>query len=103
MESIAVGTKQDLIVDVNDLLENINDLNGTTPRYDVKDKSGVFKMQDQVPTVITNAEGDLMRLKCLIDTTAGGSWASGRYFLYVRFTAAPESPVLGPLEFKVNP
>jgi len=97
MESITVGTKETLIVDVTDRLGNLTDLSAATPRFDVKDKNGVFKQQDQVPVVVG------MQARCLIDTTAGGSWTPGHYFLYVRFTAAPDSPVLGPLEFKVNP
>jgi len=97
MESITVGSKEDLIVDVTDTMGNYADLSVLTPKYDVKDKAGVMKMNNQNPIAIG------MRLQCLIDTTAGGNWTPGHYFLYVRFTAAPEAPVLGPLEFKVNP
>lgn len=97
MESVTIGSKEELIVDVKDLIENYTDLSALAPRYDVKDKAGNVKMNNQVPIV------NLMRLRCLIDTTLGGNWVAGRYDLYVRFTAAPEAPVLGPLEFKVNP
>lgn len=100
MESINIGSKEDLIVDVTDVIQNVDDLTATNPRYDVKDKAGNFKMTNQVAVVDAIKK---MRLLCLIDTTAGGLWVAGRYFLYVRFTNAPEAPQIGPFEFKVNP
>lgn len=100
MESIAIGSQEEMLVDVGDLLGNVSDLTATNPRYDVKNKTNNFMMQNQVALVDSVNK---MRLHCLIDTVTGGLWPSGRYLLYVRFTAAPESPVLGPIEFKVNP
>lgn len=100
MESITIGSKEDLIVDVKDTLENVSDLTTTNPRYDVKNKAGNFMMTDQIAVVDPINK---MRLLCFIDTVTGGLWPSGRYDLYVRFTNTPETPVLGPLEFRVNP
>jgi len=100
MESITIGSIEELIVDIDDTLNGVTDLTTLSPRYDVKDKAGNVKMNNQVATVDAVNK---MRLHCLIDTTLGGNWASGHYFLYPRFTAAPESPNVGPLEFKVNP
>lgn len=100
MESVTIGSKEDLIVDVRDTLKNVNDLTTTTPRYDVKDKTGGYKMQNAVAVV---DPVNKMRLHCLIDTTTPVNWPAGKYDLYVRFTSAPETPLLGPMEFKVNP
>jgi hypothetical protein len=100
MESITIGSKEDLVVDITDVLENVTDLTATNPRYDVKDKASSFKMNNQVAVVDPINK---MRLICLIDTTLGGNWVADHYFLYVRFTNAPEAPQIGPLEFKVNP
>ncbi len=99
MENVTLGSKEDLIVDVKDTLENITDLTATNPLYDVTDKAGNFRMQNAVAVV---DPVNKMRLRCLIDTTVG-TWVAGRHDLYVRFTSAPEAPKLGPLEFKVNP
>jgi hypothetical protein len=100
MESITIGSIEELIVDIDDSLDGVTDLTTTSPRYDVKDKLGNFKMSNQVAVV---DPVNKMRLHCLINTTLGGNWVAGRYFLYPRFTAAPEAPNVGPLEFKVNP
>jgi hypothetical protein len=95
MENVTLGSKEELIVDVTDTLANYSDLTTTNPRYDVKDHADSFKMTNQVAVV---DPVNKMRLHCLIDTTVG-SWIAGRHKLYVRFTAAPEVPQLGPLEF----
>lgn len=99
MESITIGSIEELIVDIDDILNGVTDLTTTNPRYDVKTKTGTFKMNNQVAVVDAVNK---MRLHCLIDTVTGGLWASGHYFLYVRFTAAPETPQME-FEFKVNP
>lgn len=100
MLDIKVGSIETVMVDVNDSLDNLITLVGTGAVYTVQDKSGNIKMNNQ--NVIVQAP-DLMVARCLIDTTAGGNWSPGHYFLYIRFTASPDSPRLGPLEFKVNP
>jgi hypothetical protein len=100
MESITIGSVEQLIVDVDDTLNGISDLTSLSPRYDVYDRNGAVKMNNQTAVVDSINK---MRLLCLIDTTSGGNWVADHYFLYVRFTAAPETPRVGPLEFKVNP
>jgi hypothetical protein len=91
------GTKEYLLVDVDDLLDNLVDLSGTTPKYDVKDAENNLKYNQVAVTQIS-----LMRLYCLIDTNLGGLWAAGNYRLYVNFTTTPELPRLGPLTFAVS-
>lgn len=100
MLDLRIGTQETLLIDVTDELNNMSDLSTASPRYDVKDHGGNYKMQDEIPEV---QAPNLMTARCLIDTTAGGLWQPGRYSLYLRFNASPDSPVLGPLEFKVNP
>lgn len=90
------GTKEYLIVDVADLLGTLVTLDGTTPKYDVKDQAGAFKYTQQAAT------NSAMRLYCLIDTLLGGTWAAGNYRLYINFTTAPELPRLGPFTFAVD-
>ena len=94
--TLTQGTKERLIIDVEDLLGNLATLDGTTPTYDVKDQAGVYKYTDAVATNV------VMRLYCMIDTNLGGLWAAGNYRLYVTFTTAPEIPVLGPYTFVVD-
>ena len=90
------GTKEYLIVDVDDALDGIASLNGSNPRYTVKDFNDALKYNDQVGT------NSGMKAYCMIDTLSGGAWAEGTYRLYVRFDALPEVPYLGPFEFEVS-
>jgi hypothetical protein len=94
--TLPVGTKEYLIVDVDDLLNNLITLDGTNPRYDVKDPSGNLKYNQAIAT------NQVMRLYCIIDTALGGLWIAGSYRLYVNFTTAPELPRLGPFQFTVD-
>jgi len=90
------GTKEHLIVDVADLLTNLVTLDGTTPKFDVKDDADVMKYTQQAATSV------VMRMFCLIDTMSGGAWTAGTYRLYIYFTTAPELPKLGPFTFVVD-
>jgi hypothetical protein len=93
------GTKEYLFLDVSDLLAQLLTLDGTTPKFDVKDQGDVLKYTQ------ANATNVGMRMYCLIDTSAAhpqGLWAAGNYRLYVNFTTAPELPRLGPYAFTVD-
>jgi hypothetical protein len=94
--TLPAGTKEYLIVDVTDILGNLVTLDGTNPKYDVKDANGVLKYDQQVAT------NQVMRVFCMIDTLLGGAWAAGNYRLYLNFTTAPELPRLGPFMFTVD-
>lgn len=94
--TLPAGTKEYLIVDVVDLLNNLVTLDGTTPKYDVKDAAGAFKYTQEPAT------NQVMRLFCMIDTMLGGAWAGGTYRLYINFVTAPELPRLGPYTFTVD-
>ena len=92
------GTKEHLVVDVDDELNNLPTLDGTTPQFRVlmPDPDDA----DKVAWTSTGLTVQVMKLFCLIDTSVG-PWDGGTYRLYVRFTTAPELPVLGPFEFDV--
>lgn len=94
--TLPIGTKEYLLVDITDLLNNLATLDGTTPKYDVKDQGGAFKYTQATATNV------VMRLYCIIDTMVGGAWAAGTYRLYINFTTAPELPRLGPFTFTVD-
>jgi hypothetical protein len=89
------GTKENLVVDVEDRLGNLATLDGTTPTYDVRAKYGDdFILQDL--TANTNE----LQAFCLIDTTSN-DLPIGQYELFLRFNNLPEVPLLGPMEFEI--
>lgn len=92
------GTKEYVVVDVEDALASIVDLAGTTPQFKVlnPDPDDTDKL---AWAAVTNVS--LMKLYCLLDTSVG-PWDGGTYRLFVRFTTAPELPVLGPFEVEVE-
>jgi hypothetical protein len=94
---LKVGTTETLLIDVKDTLGNLSDLNDGGPIYDVYDANDVQKYNGAVATVDPSA---VMTAHCLVNTTG---WTPGHYRLYLRFVAAPDSPRVGPFEFKVNP
>jgi hypothetical protein len=96
METLVSGTIETLVIKVVDRKGALTDLSVVTPLYDVLDKDDVYKMTSQA----VNADG--LKAYCLIDTTAGGNWASGIYRLYLKFSTAPEVPVHGPFPFRVE-
>jgi hypothetical protein len=100
MLNLRIGTQETLLVDVEDTLGNLTTLVGSGAQYDVEDKNGNFKMQNQ--TVIVDVTKP-MQARCHVDTTVGGNWSPGRYFLYIHYNASPDSPRLMAGEFKVNP
>lgn len=95
MIRIPKGSKEFLVVDVEDKLNQLTDLTGTNPTYDVKLRDAT----SNILTAQTAAIGPgVMQLECLIDT---GTWVVGTYDLFVTFNNAPEVPRIGPFEFEV--
>ncbi len=90
------GTKEYIVVDVDDELNNLVTLAGTSPQY------RVLKPNDTEQLTWTTAVDQVMKLFCMIDTNTPLLWAGDTYRLYCRFTTAPELPVLGPYEFEVE-
>jgi hypothetical protein len=93
MERLPVGTKEYLIVDVSDRLNNLTTLDGTVITFDVNHENGTEKYDDEP------ASNDGMKVRCLIDTTG---WEPDEYGLFITIFAAPEQPRLGPYAFKVE-
>lgn len=96
METLVTGTKEYLVIKVTDRQEAITDLAPLSPVFDVLDKDDNYKQT----AVAVSANG--LEANCLIDTTAGGNWASGVYRIFLKFTSLPEVPIHGPFYFKVE-
>lgn len=96
MITIPIGSKENLMVDVQDLLGNLVTLSGTNPRYTIEDENGVDKVVDAVATFT------LLKAFCMIDTTTGGPWEPLDHKLWLRFDALPEIPLLGPFPFTLE-
>jgi hypothetical protein len=90
------GTKEYILVDVEDELNAITSLDGKNPRFTVMDAADVAKYTDQAATNVN------MKAYCLIDTMNGGAWAGGVYRLWLKIDATPEVPYIGPFEFDVE-
>lgn len=94
------GTKEIVPVDVVDGSGATTDLAGATPKYDVLNAADGLVYNAATPTA------SLMRLSCMIDTTATGptglAWAAGAYRLFVKFTAGSEIVRLGPVYIYLN-
>lgn len=97
MIRVPLGTKEFLVVDVEDKLNQITDLTGTNPTFDVKLRDadpGDYVVEGQAASIGPAP----MQLECLIDTA---TWVVSTYDLFVTFTNAPEAPRIGPFEFEV--
>ena len=92
------GTKEYIRVPVKDATAQLSDLSATGLRYDIKRDSDDVKVVDNV---LGTNQG--MTALCLLDTvTTPTTWTPGSYKLYIRFTLAPEVPMIGPLEFLIT-
>lgn len=97
METLVSGTKEYLVIKVDDRREQITDLSVLSPTFDVLDKDDTV-MLDHV-----SVDADGLKAYCLVDTTdTPDPWPSGTYRLYLRFDASPEEPLHGPFPFRVE-
>lgn len=97
------GTIEYLVVDITDLKAALHDLSGTTPKYDVRNDDGSYKLTAQ--NCVIDSQNP-MRALCLIDTTSGGAWttsADKTFRLYVYLVTGAEHPRIGPMPFVVSP
>jgi hypothetical protein len=101
MEVLKKGTIEPIMVALRDRLENLSDLGlVTNPKFDVRRKSDNIACQtDAVWT--TDADFPMTAI-CLIDTTQANYLAGEEYKLYIKYTSGSESPVKGPLFFRVE-
>lgn len=94
MINVALGTKENVIVDVTDITEVTTTLAAATPTFDVLNAAGGVLINDQACTINT------MTLYCLCDFSNTATFPVGAYRLFVKFTVGSEIPVLGP--FNIN-
>lgn len=97
---VTQGSKETLVIDLDDALNNLIDLSGASCEFKVTTKNGTL-MQNW--SAIQTYVAKPMRAGCLVDTTTPSLWDSGRYHVYLRFVNNPDTPVVGPFEFSVNP
>lgn len=95
MENLVLGTKETMLVTVVDRLGNLATLDGLVMKFDVIDREGNKKINQQAAT---NAG---MIAQCLVDTSAWLATDKGKYQLYLDVTSGAEKPRLGPFEFEV--
>lgn len=101
MEVLKKGTVESILVAMRDRLGNLSDLSTVSnPRFDVKKKSDGSAVQTNS---VWTVDADFpMTAICPIDTTLAAYVAGEEYKLYVKYTAGSESPVKGPLFFRVE-
>lgn len=98
MEVLVLGTKEQLVVKVDDRKGQLTDLSALTPQYDILRAS-----DDTVMITGASAVPDGLKAYCLVDTTqVSPAYTAGIYNLFLKFTSAPEAPVRGPFPFKVE-
>jgi len=101
MEVLTKGTVEALVVAMRDRLDNVTDLSLVLNRFfDVRRKSDDVSVQSNVPWTV---DPDFpMSAVCEIDTTLSAYQVGDTYKLYLRYSSGSESPVKGPLEFRVE-
>lgn len=98
---VLVGSKETLLIDLDDALDNLSDLSTASCEFKVNAKRTGTLMQNW--SAIQTYVSKPMRAGCLVDTSMPGPWATGRYEIRLRFVDNPDTPVVGPFEFSVNP
>lgn len=97
---ITQGSIETLVIDLDDSIDNLVTLIGATAEYEVRRRDGtVIQAWAPIQTYVINP----MRAGCLINTNLPSLWPSSRYSVYLRFVNNPDTPVVGPFEFSVNP
>lgn len=101
MEVLTKGSIESLLVPVRDRLGNIDDLADVTNlKFDTKEKVTATAVQTNVNAVLDSDYP--MTAICEIDTTLAGYVAGAEYHLYLKYVAGSESPILGPVPFRVE-
>lgn len=94
MISLPKGTKEFLVIEVKDKLENLTSLDDAdSVLFDVNTGEDVPVLSDSV------AETDGMNAFCLVDTSG---MDEGDYELFLKIDIPPQRPVLGPYKFYVD-
>lgn len=95
MVTLTKGTIEFLPIKVSEALGNLPTLDGTGLSYDL------YHDDEAETVVLTNqsAQNDGLMALPLIDTTG---LDEGPYSVFIKFTAFPETPRLGPYKFRVD-
>lgn len=101
MEVIKKGSIESLLLPLRDRLSNISNLNTVTSLvFDTKKKSDGSAVETAKAVWI---DADFpMTAVCEINGTLSGYVGGEEYKLYLKYTAGTESPILGPIFFRVE-
>jgi hypothetical protein len=92
---VALGTKENIAVDVTDITGGTTSLSGTSPNFDVLNAAGTALISAVAATA------SVMTLLCLCDFTNTTTFPIGDYRLFVKFTVGTEVPRLGPVNIQI--
>jgi len=101
MEVLTKGTIEPLMVALRDRLENIDDLSTVlNPKFSTRKKSDDSAVESNKTWTVD--PGFPMTALCLIDTTVSAYDAGETYKLYLTWEDGSQSPLKGPIEFRVE-
>lgn len=109
--TLSQGSKEFMIIDVIDDLQNLTSLVGASGQYLVKDFNAAIRVNwtnvQSVTSYVNGIGQTVMRAFCLMDSSTGGTdtgglWLPGTYRAYVKFVTGQETPILGPYQFTVS-
>lgn len=108
MEVITKGSVEALIIPLRDRLNNVSNLNVVTNLvFDTRKKSDDSACETG-KIVVLDSDNPMWAI-CEIDTTVAAydpadetTGETGEYKLYVKYDAGTESPILGPIYFRVE-
>jgi hypothetical protein len=98
MDTLTLGTKEFYPIKLTDILNNLTTLDGLGLQFRMT-------KDDEAETEVvawTSCLNDVMIALPLIDTTTWDDDDEGDYDIFLKFTIAPEIPVLGPFTFRVD-
>lgn len=95
MIRVALGTKENISIDVTDITGGTTTLVGTTPNFDVLNAAGTALIS------AVSATATLMNLLCLCDFSNTTTFPIGDYRLFAKYTVGTEIPRLGPINIQI--
>ena len=103
MEVIKKGSIESLMVPLRDRLNNVDDLSVdvTNLRFDTKKKSDGGAVENNISCAFDLPDNPMVAI-CSIDSTLVAYVAGEEYKLYLKYTAGSESPILGPVFFRIE-
>jgi hypothetical protein len=101
IQSIAQGSKEDVLAIITDRSGIITNLASSVPKFEVLDSAELFKYGNGTYAGAQAATGSGLIISCLVDTNLGGLWAIGQYRFFVWFVQGAEIVRKGPFYFQV--